>query len=109
MESSGEIPRRGQAGKCSREGRKEPHRERQGGSSRVSQPPAAPCWGAAIWEKQSLGEGGAEGSAAKQGDGRDSGLAENRDWSQETGRERRGRPPTGVGGARWEKDPDPIA
>lgn len=33
MEASGEILGRGQVGKGSREGRKEPHRGRQGGSS----------------------------------------------------------------------------
>ncbi|KAK2494146.1 hypothetical protein MC885_016896 [Smutsia gigantea] len=46
--------------------------------------PCPPLRGSAFWLKESLGGGGAEGSAAKQGDGRDSSLAENRDWRQET-------------------------
>lgn len=99
-ESAGEILGRGQVGKGSREGRKKPHR----GTSwklRVSQHPAAPCWGSAIWQQRSLGGGGAEGSAARQGDGRDRSPAENRDWRLETGRKGKGRPRTGVGGGRW--------
>lgn len=55
-----------------------------------------------------MGEGGTKGSTAEQGDGRDHCLAENRDWRQETGRERRGRLQTAMGGERWEKGHTPT-
>lgn len=54
--------------------------------------------------RQSPGGGGAEGSTAKPEDARDRGPAENRDWRQEPGRERRGRPPAGLGRVDWEEN-----
>lgn len=98
-------PREGAGRKRFRRGSEGTPPGKTGWKLRVSQHPAAPCWGSAIWPKQSLGEGGAEASAAKLGDGRAHGLAENGDWRQETGRERRGRLPTRVGRRRWAKDP----
>lgn len=56
MEASGEILGRGQVGKGSREGRKEPHRGRQGGSSgspSTLPPPAGalPFGRSRVWEE----------------------------------------------------------
>lgn len=80
MESAGEILGRGQAGKGSREGRKEPHRGGRGGSSgspSTLPPPAGalPLGRSGVWEEaeprgvQPSGEMGGTAASQKTGTG----------------------------------------
>ena len=94
MESAGEILVRGQAGKVPEKVGRNPT-----GPGEVDAPglPALcrPLLGLCHLAEAESGGGGAEGVAARQGDGRDRSLSENLDWRLETGRERKGRPRTG--------------
>ena len=106
MESAGDILGRGQAGKGSREGRKEPHRGRRAGPSgspSTLPPPAGalPFGRSGVWRRRSRGgvQPGREmgGTAASQKTGTGG-------WKQ-VGEEGAGRVlGTGVCGGRWGKN-----